>query len=64
MSVCRDLLLGLYNVHVCVCRDLLLGLHNVPQEYDESAIRGVLEELTPAHVRIMWSSKLFQVRHC
>ena len=49
---------------VYVCRDLLLGLHNVPQEYDESAIRGVLEELTPAHVRIMWSSKLFQVRHC
>ncbi|KAL0019017.1 hypothetical protein WJX77_001203 [Trebouxia sp. C0004] len=41
-------------------RDLLLALHNVPQEYDESAIKGVLAELTPANVRIMWSSKLFQ----
>jgi len=35
----------------------------VPQEYDESAIKGVLAELTPANVRIMWSSKLFQVSH-
>ena len=42
-------------------RDLLLALHNVPQEYDEAAIRAVLQELTPANVRIMWSSKLFQV---
>ncbi len=33
----------------------------MPQEYDESAIKGVLAELTPANVRIMWSSKLFQV---
>lgn len=44
-------------------RDLLLALHNVPQQYDEAAIKGVLNELTPQHVRIMWSSKLFQVSH-
>ena len=43
------------------CRDLLLALHNVPQEYNEAAIRNVLQELTPANARIMWSSKLFQV---
>ena len=45
----------------CGCRDLLLALHNVPQEYSEASIKGVLDELTPHHVRIMWSSKLFQV---
>ena len=43
------------------CRDLLLALHNVPQAYDEGAILAVLQELTPANVRIMWSSKLFEV---
>ncbi|KAL3136082.1 hypothetical protein ABBQ32_007106 [Trebouxia sp. C0010 RCD-2024] len=41
-------------------RHLLLALFHVPQQYDAGAIRGVLDELTPQHVRIMWSSKLFQ----
>ena len=53
-----------YTMGSCECRDLLLALHNVPQEYSEAAIKGVLDELTPQHVRIMWSSKLFQVRLC
>ena len=39
----------------------MLALHNVPQQYDEAAISAVLRELTPANVRIMWSSKLFEV---
>ena len=43
---------------------MLLALHSVPQEYDEAAIQAVLQELTPANVRIMWSSKRFQVSCC
>lgn len=30
------------------------------QEYDESALRGVLEEMTPENARVVWMSKEFQ----
>ena len=39
----------------------LLALHHVPLEYDEAAIKEVLDCLDPCTVRIMWSSKDFQV---
>ena len=43
----------------------LLALHHVPLEYNADAIHAVLSELRPDSVRIMWSSKDFQVdQHC
>jgi hypothetical protein len=45
----------------CRCRDVLLGAWGVPQVYDEPAIWGVLTELTPGNLRIMWASRDFKV---
>ena len=33
---------------------------NCWQEYDGSALRGVLEEMTPENARVVWMSKNFQ----
>ncbi len=42
----------------------LLALHHVPLKFDEAAIQEVLDCVTPSNVRIMWSSKEFQVSTC
>ncbi|CAK0787227.1 hypothetical protein CVIRNUC_010443 [Coccomyxa viridis] len=42
--------------------DVLLSLHHVPQEFDEGAVRAVLEGLAPWNLRVMWASKRFKGR--
>ena len=34
------------------------------QEFDEGAVRAVLEGLAPWNLRVMWASKRFKVRCC
>ena len=34
------------------------------QEFDEGAVRAVLEGLAPWNLRVMWASKRFKVRSC
>ncbi|KAK9834702.1 hypothetical protein WJX74_008107 [Apatococcus lobatus] len=40
--------------------DVLLASYNVSTQYDAAAINAVLNVMTPAAVRVMWSSKTFQ----
>ena len=41
-------------------RDWLLGPYAVPQEYDETGIRAVLDSMTPDNLRALWSAKKFE----
>lgn len=41
--------------------DVLLASYNVSTQYDPVAINDVLNVMTPAAVRVLWSSKKFQV---
>ena len=41
--------------------DVLLASYNVSTQYDPVAINDVLNVMTPAAARVLWSSKKFQV---
>ena len=49
------------SLQTCAPENVLLATYNVSTEYDAAAIHAVLDVMTPSAVRVMWSSKTFQV---
>lgn len=46
----------------CIIRFMRKCTSACVQEYDDAALRKVLQEMTPQNARLVWSSKDFQAR--